>query len=183
LVNRITYPTVNKEWALEFDATLLNLSIPDGDFVECGSWTGSSAEKLAKHCKKDLHLFDSWEGLSEVGEFDNPIYKELTWKSEIDVCKNVLSEYKNIYFYKGWIPSRFNEIKDRPIALLHLDLSLYQPTKDSLEFFWDKVIPGGWVITNFHEGFSYGAEKAVRDFFNGITEIELKAQGICLIKK
>lgn len=67
--------------------------------------------------------------------------------------------------------------------MLHLDLSLYQPTKDSLEFFWDKVIPGGWVITNFHEGFSYGAEKAVRDFFNDITEIELKAQGICLIKK
>lgn len=173
----------NIEWGKSLEEIILNLDVPNYDFVECGTWTGSSAKILAKKCKGIVHLFDSWEGVSDIGEFDNPIYKELNWKAELDTCKAALSEYNNLSFYKGWIPSKFNEISKKQISLLHLDLSLYQPTKDSLDFFWDKIVDGGYAITNFHEGYSYGAEKAVRDFFKGTREIEIKGSGICIIKK
>lgn len=174
---------VNLEWGIEFKKIIKELDVPNGDFVECGSFTGDSASTLSQKCNGTIHLFDSWEGVSEVGEFDNPLYKDFNWKASIDLCKHNLSNHNNVSFYKGWIPSRFNEIEDRQISLLHLDLSLYQPTKDSLEFFWDRIVDGGWVITNFHEGYSYGAEKAVRDFFNGIRDVEPSAYGICIIQK
>ena len=173
----------NVAWERDLREIILDLDIPDGDFVECGTWVGSSAKLLAEKCNHTVHLFDSWQGVSEVGEFDNPIYNTFNWSSELSICQYHLSDNKNVEFYKGWIPNRFNEISEKKISLLHLDLSIYQPTKDSLEFFWERLIPGGYVIGNFHDGYSYGAEKAVRDFFNGLRDISVKSSGICVVRK
>lgn len=174
---------INEAWEKDLKQIISDLAIPDGDFVECGTWIGSSAKVLSAKCKSYLHLFDSWEGVSEIGEFDNPIYKEFNWKSELSICQHYLEGIENVLFYKGWIPSRFSEISEKEISLLHLDLSLYQPTKDSLDFFWERIVPGGFIIVNFHEGYSYGAEKAVRDFFKDKRDISDKSSGICVIQK
>lgn len=146
-------------------------SFLDGDFVECGVYKGATTSYLIKNCKTKIHLFDSWEGLSSLTEFDGEYYKTQKWISDINEAKTKLKKYNNAFFYKGWIPSRFNEIKDSQISLLHLDLSLYQPTKDALNFFWSKMVPGGLVVCNFHEGYSIGAEKAVKDFFNNKLQL------------
>jgi hypothetical protein len=150
----------------------------DGDFVECGVFTGGTALALIKNCNSTFHLFDSWEGISDLCEFDGEYYKTQKWISDIETVKENLKEYTNAIFYKGWFPSRFNEIEDKQISLLHLDASLYEPTKSSLEFFWDKMVPGGLVISNFHEGYSTGPEKATRDFFEGKADLTEYPTGI-----
>lgn len=146
-------------------------SLIKGDFVECGVYLGTSATRLAKNCRTTLHLFDSWEGVSELGEFDNKLYESLNWKTHLEIAKINLYNFDNVVFYKGWFPERFNEIADVNISLLHLDCSLYQPTKDSLEFMWDRVVEGGYAICNTHEGLSTGPEKAVREFFANKAEL------------
>jgi hypothetical protein len=155
----------------------------DGDFVECGVFIGSTAFYLIKNCKTEMHLFDSWEGISNLTDFDGESYKTNKWKCDISYAENKLKKYTNVLFYKGWIPSRFKEIENKQISLLHLDVSLYQPTKDSLDFFWDKMIPGGLVICNFHEGYSIGPEKAVRDFFLNKQELIEYSTGIYVVIK
>jgi hypothetical protein len=150
----------------------------DGDFVECGVFIGSTALHLIKNCNSTIHLFDSWEGISNLGEFDGEYYKTQKWICDMYHAENALKEYNNAIFYKGWIPSRFNEIEDKAISLLHLDLSLYEPTKSALEFFWDKMVVGGLVICNFHDGYSTGPEKATRDFFEGKADLSEYPTGI-----
>ena len=155
----------------------------DGDFVECGVYLGTSASRLAQHCKSLVHLFDSWQGVSSLGEFDNDLYITLNWKTDLEITKINLSHFNNVRFYKGWIPTTFVDVMDIKVSLLHLDCSLYQPTKDSLEFMWDRIVPGGYIICNTHEGLSTGPEKAVREFFAGRAELVEYPMGILVAIK
>lgn len=154
---------------------------PIGDFVECGTYYGVSARALAENCKQTLHLFDSWEGLPELSEFDNKYYKNKKWIYSLEDTKRNLANFNNIKYYKGWYPDRFHEV-DHEISLLHIDASLYYSTKVSLEYFWPKLIKGGYLIVNFHEGFSTGSEKAILEKFD-ITEIQKYDLGVGLIVK
>lgn len=160
----------------------ISKNAPIGDFVECGVYKGNSAKALANNCKETLHLFDSWEGLSDLGEFDGEYYKEEKWICSIEETQRFLSDYNNVKYYKGWFPDRFNELQTN-ISLLHIDASLYDPTKQCLEYFWDKVIDGGYVVCNFHEGYSIGAEKAVREFFGDNSKFQFYPLGTVLIIK
>jgi len=152
----------------------------DGDFVECGVYNGNSAFFMAKHCKKTLHLFDSWEGITDFTEHDNDYYQTNTFIGELEVVNNTLASFDNVVIHQGEVPFDFDKLDK--ISLLHVDLNNYNPTKITLEQLWDKVIPGGVVIVDFHDSVALGAEKATQDFFNG-HEITMMATGKAVIVK
>jgi hypothetical protein len=152
----------------------------DGDFVECGVYTGTSAFFMAKHCKTNLHLFDSWEGVKDFTEFDNDFYRENSFEISIDAAKNTLDSFDNVIFHHGEVPFEFDQVEK--ISLLHIDLDNYNPTKIALENLWSKVIDGGVVIVDFHDSFATGAEKATRDFFAD-KDILLMPTGKAIIVK
>ena len=121
------------------------------DFVECGCWKGHSSfiiSKLITSSKKkiNLHIFDSFEGLSVSTKNDQGFH--LRDQSEQDrvakyfsrpeefLKKEVLNEFDFVKVYKGWIPERFNEIEEKKFSLIHLDVDLYEPTYESLKFFF-----------------------------------------------
>ena len=171
--------TKNMEWYQVIEDICKNA--PSGDFVECGTYYGVSARVLAENCKGTLHLFDSWEGLPDLSEFDNEFYKTEKWIYDLEETKNNLSQFDNIKYYKGWYPNRFKEV-DHPISLLHIDASLYLSTKLCLEYFWPKLIDGGYLIVNFHDDISLGAKKAVLEMFE-TNQLIKHTQGVNLIIK
>ena len=65
--------------------------------------------------------------------------KEYFRSSENFVKNIVLKDFNFIKTYKGWIPERFDEVKDRTFSFVHIDVELYQPTYDSLEFFFPRL--------------------------------------------
>jgi hypothetical protein len=138
-----------------------------GDFAECGVFYGSTAVILEHHNKTMLHLFDSWKGLSEVGENDNPFYNTNTFESTITRALSLFGANPKVKLYNGWIPDRFNDVKDVKFALVHIDVDLYQPTKDSLLFFKDRMSKGGKIVCDIHDGYATGAKKAVDELFSG----------------
>ena len=164
------------------------LSDLNGDFVECGAYSGSTSNFMASECKTTLHLFDSWQGLSDMSEHDNPLYYDPAhkWPSpkftyDINKTKDNLKHHTNIMYHEGWIPDSLTI--DSNISFLHLDLAVYQPTRDSLEYFWDKMVEGGVVIVDTHDGWSTGAQKAMEDFFSRLRTIEMLPTGKAVIIK
>jgi predicted O-methyltransferase YrrM len=143
-----------------------------GDYAECGTYLGSSAFFLAKHAPQDVFLFDSWEGLSEPSNFDSDYWNKGDLNSNLDTAQENLKDFTNIQFFKGWIPTRFIEVAHRSFALVHIDVDIYQPTKDTLEFFWDRILPGGVIICDDY-GFANcaGAKKAFDDFFDSVSRV------------
>jgi O-methyltransferase len=156
----------------------------DGSIVECGSHIGCTAEVIALNSSKQIYLFDSWEGIPEIGKEDiSENYKKGDWNISLHEAKENLKNYNNIVFMKGWYPDRFSEISDIKISFLHLDCSLYQSTKICLEHFWDQISEGGYVMCNYHDGHSKGPEQAFKKFFNGKREIVEYPTGVAVVKK
>lgn len=153
----------------------------DGAIVECGVWKGHSAHILLSMLlinkqKKSFHIFDSFEGgLSDkVLEDKNQRYnlskkqikaEKMSFYSTEEQVKSTLKKFDNVNYYKGWIPARFNEVKDKEFCFIHIDVDLYQPTLDSLNFFYPKLNVGGAIVIDDY-GISQfpGARKAVDEF-------------------
>ncbi|MGH6726108.1 MAG: TylF/MycF/NovP-related O-methyltransferase [Pseudolabrys sp.] len=141
-----------------------------GDTAECGVYLGASSYLICSFIAgsalpKSHLMFDSFEGLSApVGE-DNTHWREHDLQVDFGETARRLSQFKNIHFYKGWIPDRFAEIVDRRFSFLHIDVDLYQPTRDSVAFFYPRMSAGGVIVCDDY-GFAScaGATKAIDEY-------------------
>jgi len=142
-----------------------------GAFAECGSYTGASAWFIAHEFPDaDFYLFDSFEGLSKPDTFDSVAAGVQEWKagdlktSEEVLCMN-LARFHHVHILKGWIPERFPEVSGLTFRLVHIDVDLYQPTLDSLQFFYPRLVPGGMIVMDDY-GFENcpGAYRAAEEF-------------------
>lgn len=147
-----------------------------GDIAECGVFRAASSFLMLSASEgtgKKLHGFDSFEGLSKPDESDAVMsahtfeWKENDLAVPEDIARRNLGLFPNLVtLYKGWIPERFHEVKDTAFSIVHIDVDLFQPTLDSLEFFWPRLSPGGVIICDDY-GFETcpGAKKAMDEFF------------------
>jgi O-methyltransferase len=151
-----------------------------GDTAECGVRYGTSSFFILSglnDADKKHHLFDSFEGLSEPSAEDQPNENERSaWKSgdltaDEHVTRKNLAAFTNCRYYKGWIPERFDEVSDCRFSFVHIDVDLYDPTRDSLEFFYPRMNAGGVIICDDY-GFSDcpGATGAMDEFFSDKEE-------------
>jgi len=147
----------------------------EGDVVECGVYEGASSLLMFKQLKgtnKKLHLFDSFEGLSIPEAVDSNYWAEGDLSVSEQTVRNNLPKSENILYYKGWIPDKFNMVNEIKFSFVHLDVDLYQPTHDSLRFFYSKMVVGGIILCDDY-GFDScpGAKKALDEFFSNKEKI------------
>ena len=63
------------------------------------------------------------------------------------------------------IPSRFDELKKNRFSFIHLDVDLYEPTRDSIEFFYPRINKGGILVCDdYMQTVCPGATKAIDEF-------------------
>ena len=146
-----------------------------GDLAECGVFRGASsylALAASRNTGKHLHGFDSFQGLSKP-ETQDEISTGYTFKweendlaTEENDARANLASFKGQYtFYKGWIPERFAEVADKTFSIVHIDVDLYQPTRDSIEFFYPRLSAGGLAICDDYGFLSCpGARRAMDEF-------------------
>lgn len=148
-----------------------------GDTAECGVWHGAGSHIIMRRTAGSTrvhHMFDSWEGISQPGEHDGD-YMQGMGKHHLSIDEGVarknLAEFTQARFYRGWIPDRFSEVADRRFCLVHLDLDLYEPTLQTLEFFYPRMNPGGLMICD-DSGLTKcpGARRAMEEFFSAGRE-------------
>lgn len=154
-----------------------------GDVGECGVRQARSTLFMltAETCPREYHLFDSFEGLSEPTPEDRDSRGNVAWatgdlRTDEAVARKNLSAFTNVHFHVGWIPDTLPAVADRTFALVHIDVDLYQPTRDALAFFYDRTKQGGLIVCDdYGSGGCPGARKAFDEFFaarpEGIIEL------------
>lgn len=164
-----------------------------GALAECGCYEGASAYFMAKERPEvSVHLFDSFEGLSEPNELDRTGSGEIRMWLEGDLktsehkTRMNLREFSNVVIHRGWIPSVLQEAEDERFCFLHIDVDIYQPTLDSLRFFYPRMNPGGVIVLDDY-GFVTcpGAFRAVAEFMIDKPECVIHSptgQGIIIIR-
>lgn len=158
----------------------------DGAFVECGVWRGGSMMAMATtlanlgSTERDLHLFDTFEGMSAPTEDDvrtrdgrsaaellaEDADQVLAQASLDDVRAGMASvayPAERIHFHVGMVEDTIPEQAPERIALLRLDTDWYASTKHELEHLWDRLQPGGILILDDF-GYWEGAQKATLEW-------------------
>ncbi len=153
-----------------------SLSHLEGDTAECGVLAGATSYLICQERpENEHHIFDSFEGLSPPASMDHTNEKS-HWKTgDLAVAESIvrknLSQFEHVHYHAGWIPTKFSDVSSRQFCFVHVDVDLYEPTRDSIEFFYPRLLPGGMLVCDDY-GFTTcpGAKQACDEFAETIPE-------------
>ena len=141
-----------------------------GDVAELGVYKGNTAfmlAGLARQTGATAYLLDTFEGFSEedLSGVDGNKMMEFA-DTSLEQVRALVGE-ANVRFVKGFFPDTSNQIPaDARFSLVHIDCDLYQPFRAALHFFYDRLVPGGFLIMHDYSSLHWdGAERAVDEFF------------------
>jgi hypothetical protein len=162
-----------------------------GDIAECGTWNGGTAYFMALAGRevareRPFHIFDSFEGLSPPTTPDGNFWQAGDLAAPIEAVKAALIGFDDIHFYPGWIPTEFHHVADRRFCLVHIDVDLHDPTRDSLAFFYPRMVPGGIIVCDdYGSALCPGAREAIDDYLQDKSEriIDLPTMQGLIIKR
>lgn len=122
---------------------------------------------------KNHLMIDSYEGLSQpVG--DDGGYAKSSWEKKAFTSTSVqrvaatMYQFPDVEIIKGWIPEVFSTLGEQSYRFVHVDVDLYQPTLDSLRYFYARMTTGGIIVIDDYGPWPKnqwpGCLKAVQEF-------------------
>ena len=171
-VSKDNYRSLDRKYTLD-QLMQLAITVP-GDTAECGAYQGASSLLICQRIaglKKKHHAFDSFEGLSSPSTEDGSYWTKGDLATDEQFIRDRLKPYNFVAYHKGWIPDTFQRVQSKIFCFVHIDVDLFQPTLDSLRFFYPKMNAGGVILCDDY-GFSTcpGAKKAMDTFFGAKNE-------------
>ena len=170
--------------------------------VELGCWRGHSSYIILRAMRSSessgqLFIFDSFEGgLSEKTDKDyyadiRPSQQAVLTEAKLfasteEGVHKVLQDFGNFRTFRGWIPERFQEVASHKFCLVHIDVDLYEPITESLEFFYARLVSGGVIVIDDYGYTQFpGARRAVDTFLidHAVSAFVPNAIGGCVIIK
>lgn len=141
-----------------------------GSIAEAGVYKGSTARYMnALFPDRKIYLFDTFQGFvpDDIRQEDeNGIHNV-----KIDFSNTSLELVMSRMFYPqnciikaGWFPESAREVDDT-FCFVRLDMDLYRPTRDGLEFFYPRMSRGGYLCVHDCRSKNFdGAKQAVLEF-------------------
>jgi len=154
----------------------------EGDVAECGCYRGLSSYLICTRLRQHdanfdgsgYQIYDSFQGLSapqaadtgpapEGAQSPHPTdVRQGRFSASLAEVKQALSAFPGVEYFPGWIPEAFPATTDRRYRFVHVDVDLYQPTRDSFEYFWPRLVPGAVMVCDDYNW--TGARRAVEEF-------------------
>ena len=155
-----------------------------GAFAEVGVFEGGSA-RITCEVKgdKELHLFDTFEGLPKSAEQDRDVHREKQYASSLESVKEYLQDYENVFLYKGLFPESAEGLDEMKFSFVHFDVDIYESTLACLEYFYPRMNPGGVMLSHDYSLLA-GVETAFTEFLADKPEelIELPTTQCMVVK-
>ena len=152
-----------------------------GDMTEVGVYTGEFAKLFNRYYPdRKLYLFDTFEGFDSERDAVNAVDIDNFKDTSIDIVLNKMKNPKNCIVRKGYFPDTAYGI-DGDFALVSLDCDLYNPILAGLEFFYPKLVHGGYIFVHDFGSYHYeDVKKAVFEFCGRNNAIIFPLTDICL---
>jgi O-methyltransferase len=172
------WDTVRRDMIILLLRSLVERAI-EGDLAELGVFRGNTARLIHHYLpERKFYLFDTFAGFDErdvrIEGAQTGRKTRSTEFSETSVemaRRNIAPQNDNVQFFPGYFPQSAPDfLPRRKFALVHLDADLYEPMLAGLNYFYEKVVPGGFILAHDFNSWP-GARKAVQDFFRDKPEI------------
>lgn len=142
-----------------------------GSAAELGVFQGKFARYINRYLPdKNLYLFDTFEGFAEKDiktEVENSYslgdqdFKNTT----VEAVLAQMPYRNNCIIKKGYFPDSANGIEDEQFCFVSLDADLFDPIYAGLRFFYQRLVPGGYIMVHDFNNEQYnGAKQAVYKF-------------------
>jgi len=156
----------------------------DGAVIECGVYRGRTLLGMAHLLRRrgigaKVFGLDSFEGfpeptakdaygdgrfhfMAQEGYFGDVSFAELSRRiSRLGFCNQVV-------LLKGFFEDTLPHLANERFTLVHLDCDLYESYKVCLEFLYNRVLPGGYIVFDEYDDPETefpGAKRAIDEFF------------------
>lgn len=134
----------------------------DGDMVEFGCFIGHTAKMMMAISKKNMHVYDSFEGLPDRNGLMAIRRQQLV--DNFAGCRLPT-------IHEGWFKDLTDKDLPEKISLAHLDGDLYSSVMESLNLVYGRMVKDGVIlIDDFDHPEWSGVRQAVEDFFRNKPE-------------
>jgi O-methyltransferase len=146
-----------------------------GDLAELGVDTGNSASVLARGAQrlgKSIYLLDTFQGFAEQDFVGNEARHRGGYTDTSLHRVTQIVDGDHVRFIQGYFPASTARMpQDVSFCLVHLDCDLYKPFAAGLEYFWPRLVPGGFLLMHDYTTMHWeGVERACNEFFASKAE-------------
>jgi hypothetical protein len=122
--------------------------------------------QLARFFDTTAYLLDTYEGFPSEDMVGEAKQSHNFSDTSLESVRSLVGE-KNVSFIKGRFPGTANAIPDAErFCLVNLDCDLYAPFSAALQYFYPRLLPGGFLIMHDYSSLHWPLiEKAVDEFF------------------
>ncbi len=138
-----------------------------GDMAEVGVYTGEFSKLFNRYFpERKLYLFDTFSGFDLQRDCVNEIDADKFKDTSVDVVLRKMKTPQNCIVRKGYFPDTASDINGK-FSLVSLDCDLYNPILAGLEFFYPKLVSGGYIFVHDFGSYHYEEVKnAVFEYCN-----------------
>ena len=148
----------------------------EGDMAEVGVYTGEFSKLFNRYFpERKLYLFDTFDGFDAKRDAVSAADKNNFKDTSADIVLGKMKTPKNCIIRKGYFPDTATDIGlDAKFSLVSLDCDLYKPILAGLEFFYPRLVPGGYIFVHDFGSYHY------REVKTAVYEYCAKQGGVSL---
>ena len=152
-----------RDWSVALALQTIKRENVPGAIAELGVFRGEMAVFYHHFLpERRLYLFDTFEGFPdrdlEHGEDDR--FRD----TSAEFVRSRFPDDALVVIRKGYFPETAKGLESEKFCFVMLDPDLYEPTLSGLEFFYDRIWPGGYIVA--HDYTSGESDRAVSRAFN-----------------
>jgi O-methyltransferase len=150
-------------WSLVQQSAKLNR----GSLIEVGVWRGGTGCLIAEAARisgvsEPIYLCDTFSGVVNAGDMDTRYKGGEHSDTSADTVKQLAQSMNltSVQVLQGIFPTATGDSVGDAFRFVHLDLDVYESTRQSLDFLWPRLVVGGIVV--FDDYGTHGCEGVTR---------------------
>ena len=168
------------EWRLHVALWVAsNALAAPGNFVECGVNTGFISSAIMEaldwgNIARRFFLIDTFAGpvisqfsAAEIQRGRLKVAEDHiaagAYETDVARVRANFSEWPNAVVVQGSVPDILSSIDITSVAFLHLDMNCAYPDRAALEYFWDRLSPGAFVLLDDYAYHGYESQREAID--------------------
>ena len=141
----------------------------EGTYLEVGSYKGGGALHICNAVrarKPRFYSFDPFEdgGFESIGDADDLFHKNQFTDTSYRAVANLLSVHPNATAVRGFFPAAAQTMDLGPIAFCHLDVDVYEATRDGLAYLAPRLARHSFIVLDDINREVKGVDQAVAEF-------------------
>lgn len=165
-----------------------------GDFIECGVNKGGYARMLYDYLPlagspRRFFLMDTFNGF-DIGsisqeERDRGIPEAYRYTECFEQVRQTFAPFANAVLVRGPIPATLPLADTDRVAFLSIDMNCVEPEIAAAEYFWDRIVTGGFMLLDDYGHPLHLAQKLAFDAFaraRGVRILQLPTEQALIMR-